>query len=60
MRPGSNAITTHFTVAASAFRALTIIREPLPPCAVIGIRDPNKREFDRDACLCFQTVKGKT
>jgi hypothetical protein len=60
MRPGSNALTTRFTAAASASRALTIIREPLSARVVIGICDPNKRPVDRDPCSHLQTEKGKT
>jgi hypothetical protein len=52
-------MTTRFTVAASAFRALTIIREPRSACAIIGICDHNKRPFDPDARSFFQTAKGK-
>ena len=48
-------MTRRFTVAASAFRALTIVREPLlSACAVIGICDPNSAGSIRDTLLVFR------
>ena len=47
-------MTTRFTVAASAFRALTIVRELLSACAVIGICDPNSAGSIRDTLLVFR------
>jgi hypothetical protein len=41
----------HSSVAASASRALTIIRVPLSACAIIGICDPTERPFDHTAPL---------